>query len=486
MNNIIEKINEISTTSSVYVIGGFVRDLLLGHIPRDIDLYVNDCTLEYSNEIARIFNSKLIILDEKNKKYRILIKNNAIKNIDVSILFGKTLFEDLSKRDFTINSVAFDLKNFNYYKKNLIFIDKSVLLDFKFKKLNTISSDSFKSDPLRILRGFRFISEIGFNFSNETIKQIKFNAKFINNVSSERIKNEFFRILSSKNATDMIYKMYNYGLLSKIFPEIDDMKKSPKKYYYHDGGLLQHSFETMESLENILNKLDKYFSKSSFYIKKHFCNNTSFSENVTRIGLLKFSAFFHDNAKPETVSFKNNSIHFFKHDEYGAKKIVNRMLDLKCSKNDIEYVSFLIKYHMYPSMLIKNNVTTKKSFLKLFKKSNDNIYDLFILSMSDWHSYKKIFAYKSESLKFQKKYISDIFEYYYEFKNMEKIVNIINGNILIEKFNLKQGPWIGYILNSVLQRQKSGEILNIVDALNFVSSKLLYVEKIYKNYCIYK
>jgi tRNA nucleotidyltransferase/poly(A) polymerase len=486
LKDIIEKINKISITQNVYVIGGFVRDLLLGCISKDIDLYVNDRALEYSNEIAKTFNSKLIILDGKNKKYRILIKNNIIKNIDVSILLGKTLLEDLSKRDFTINSIAFDLKNFDNYKKNLIFFDKCVLTDLRTKKLNTVSNDSFKIDPLRMLRGFRFISEIGFNFSNETIKQIKLNAKFINNVALERIKNEFFRILSSKNITSIIYKMYKYGLLSKIFPEIDDMSKSPKKYYYHYGGLLQHSFETMESLENILNKLDKYFLKNSYYIKKHFCNNTLFSENVTRVGLLKFSAFFHDNAKPETVSFKDDKIHFFKHDEYGAEKIINRMLNLKCSKNDIEYVSFLIKYHMYPSMLIKNNAITKKTLLKLFKKSNDNIYDLFILSMSDWHSYKKIFTYKSESLKFQKKYVSDVFGYYYEFKNIKKVINVINGNILIEKFNLKQGPWIGYILNSVLDRQKSGKISNINDALNFVSNKLLYIEKIYKNYCIYK
>ncbi|MDR3253750.1 MAG: hypothetical protein LBT07_02145, partial [Endomicrobium sp.] len=296
MNELIKKINDLSQNFEVYAVGGFSRDLLLKRRYNDIDLAVNKDVLNYSKKIAYALKSKLITLDDVNKTYRIILKNNIVANIDISPFHGKSIEQDLQNRDFTFNAIAFSLKKFENFKKHIILINENILKDLKSKTINTVSVESFKVDPLRMLRAFRFAAELSFKLSSKTLRQIKQNAKLIAKASPERIKNEFFRTLSAENGVTFIKEMDKCGLLSEIFTEIKKMKKICKKHYYHPGGLFQHSFEAMESAESILNNFKKYFPENYVDIQQHFADNNVFSENITRSSLLKFTALFHDNA----------------------------------------------------------------------------------------------------------------------------------------------------------------------------------------------
>ncbi|BAG13546.1 HD domain-containing protein [Candidatus Endomicrobiellum trichonymphae] len=480
MNKLIKKINNLSKDFDIYATGGFSRDLLLKRSPIDIDLAVSRNALKYSKKIADVFNSKLITLNDTRKTYRIILKDDVITNIDISLFNGKTIKQDLQNRDFTINATAFNLKNFKNFKKHIILSDRNTLRDLKSKIVNTVSAESFKTDPLRMLRAFRFAAELNFKISKKTFKQIIKNAKLIRQSAPERIKNEFFRVLSVKNSAALIKDMDDCGLLSEIFAEIKKMKKTCRKYYYHPGGLFQHSFETVESAENILNNLKKYFPENYADMQKHFDNNATFSENITRESLLKFAALFHDSAKPETAKFENGKMHFLGHEELGAGKVKEIMLSLKSSKNDIETAVFLVSNHMRPSTLTRNNIVTKKAALKFFRDIGDNTPDLLVLSMSDWHSYKKLKVFSSKGLKLQEKSVRELLKYYYELKNAEPLSKIIDGNIIMKKFNLKPGPWIGELLNFATETQLEGTIFNTDEALKIVFSKLTHIKKKYK------
>jgi poly(A) polymerase len=373
--------------------------------------------------------------------------------------------------------MAFNLKYFENFKKHIILPSKSALKDLKSKTKNIVSAKSFKSDPLRMLRAFRFVAELHFKLSKETLRQIRQNAKLISKAAPERIKNEFLAILSVKKSVVLTSEMDKCGLLAELFGEIKKMKKTCKKYYYHPGGLFQHSFETMASAENILNNLKKYFPASHVDMQNHFETSGSFSENVTRIGLLKFTALFHDNAKPETATFKNGKMRFFCHQNRGAEKMKSIMFSAKFSKKDIEYVTSLIKHHMRLSTLTRNNIVTKKAMLKLFGDIGDKMPDLVVLSMSDWHSYKTLKVSSPKDLKIQEKSVEEILKYYYELKNAKPLPKIIDGNIIMQKFNLQPGPWIGYLLQIVVKAHQNGEVSNTDEALKLVSLKLAQVKK---------
>jgi poly(A) polymerase len=481
IKNIIEKINCLSEGFEVYVVGGFLRDLLLKRKYNDIDLAVNKNVLKYSKKIAEAFKSKLITLDDANETYRVILRDGIIANIDISLFNGDTIEQDLKRRDFTVNAIAFNLKDFKSFRRRIIFpAENGTLRDLKSRTINTVSVESFEADPLRMLRAFRFAGELNFKISQKTFKQIKHNAKLIHNIASERIKDEIFRVLSVKDAASLIKEMDNCGLISEVFYEIKAMKKASKRYYYHQGGLFQHSFETMESAENILNDLKKYFPENYIDLRKHFENNGVFSQNVTRKALLKFAAFFHDNAKPETAKFVDGKMHFFGHEMLGAEKIENIMLSLKFGRKDIETAVFLIKHHMRASTLTRNNPVTKKAALKFFRDIGCNTPDALILSMSDWHSYKKLKVFSSKILKSQEKSARELLKYYYELKNAKPLSKIIDGNVIMEKFNLKPGPWIGELLDLVFESQQEGRISNEPEALKIISLKLASVKKKYK------
>ncbi|MDR3306153.1 MAG: HD domain-containing protein [Endomicrobium sp.] len=481
MRELIKKINSVSKGYDAYAVGGFGRDLLLKRKHKDIDLVVNKAALKYAKKIAAVFKAKLVTLDEDTETYRIILKDYEVPNIDISLFNGKTIEEDLQNRDFTVNAVAFNLKYFEDFKKHIIFPNKKTLADLKSKTFNALSGRTFKTDPLRMLRAFRFVAEfIGFKFSSKTLLQIKQNAKLIKSAAPERIKNEFFRILASKNSSKLIKTMDSCGLLSEIFSEIGKMKKAKKKHYYHSGGLFQHSFETLRSAESILINLRKYFPGNYVELREHFNNGEFFSENVTRAVLLKFAALFHDNAKPETAKFENGKMRFFEHEELGANKLKEIMLSLRFGKRDIETATFLVKHHMRPSTLTRNNLVTEKATMKFFRDIGDNTPDLIVLSMSDWHSYKSLKVFSPKELKLQEKSARELIKEYYELKNAEPLPKVIDGNIIMKEFRLQPGPWVGELLNFVNEAQYERKALSKNDALKLVSSKLTHIKKKYR------
>jgi poly(A) polymerase len=472
VSEIIKKISDVSQGFDVYMVGGFPRDLILKREFNDIDLIVDKNIVDYSRKVAGAFDSKIVVLSNVDKTYRIVLKNAVFTNIDISSFAGKTVKQDLQNRDFTINAVGFNLKDFKSFKQHIVLPSKNILKDFELKTINTVSSESFEADPLRMLRAFRFSAELNFKISINTFKQIKQYAKLIRRISPERIKNEFFRVLSSKNASFLIKNMNDCKLLSEIFPEIEKMKKSRRKYYYHHGGLFQHSFETMKAAESILNSLKKYFPQNYVDLRNHFGDNAAFSESITRVGLLKFAALFHDSAKLETANFYNGKIHFLGHEKEGAKKVGEIMLSLKLGRNDVDTVTFLIGNHMRPSSLTKNDVITKKATLKFFRNSRDNTPELLILAMSDWHSYKKLKVFSTRELKSQEESVRELLKNYYDLKNAKPLSKIIDGNIIMESFALKPGPWIGELLKFALEAQQEGKISTKEEALKVLLKKI--------------
>ncbi|MDR1941918.1 MAG: HD domain-containing protein, partial [Endomicrobium sp.] len=472
MEKIAAALNSISKGYEVYAVGGFVRDLLLKRKHTDIDLAVNKNALRFAVKTAKLFNSKVVVLDDISKIYRIPLKDAPVENIDISLLDGKNIVEDLKKRDFTVNAFAFNLEKFADFKKNLTAADKKNFAHLKSKTLYSVSSGAFKADPLRMLRAFRFAAETGLTISRSLLAQIKKNAALIQKSAPERIKNEFFRILARKNCSAVVKMMDECGLLAALFSEIGKMKKAAKKYYYHPGGLFQHSFETMSAADNIISNLEKFFPDNFKDLSEHFFQNGIYSQNVGRAGILKFAALFHDSAKPETAKKEGSKMRFFGHEEAGAQKVGAIMKSLKMGKKETAAAVFLIENHMRPSTLTKNNVVTKKAALKFFRDIGDFSADLLILAMADWHSYKRLKVFAPKMLKMQEKSVRELIKLYFEFKNAKPLPKIIDGRIIMKKFKLKPGPWIGELIKIAVEKQSEGSISSQKEALDVISKKL--------------
>ena len=468
------------TDTEVYVVGGYIRDFLLKKKTLDIDLVVSEKAETFAKKLAKKINGKYFVLHSDLQVYRVAVINNPnVEYIDISLMQGKSIKEDLSRRDFTINALAVKIEDFDNIKKNIIdYFDG--LKDLKAKKINVVSKAVFLDDPLRMLRAFRFASEYKFKISKETLSLIKKSSSKISAVAGERIKNELFRILNNKKSSPYIAAIDECGLFEQIFPVVTKMKKSAKNFYYHPKGLFQHCFQTYEALENILVKLDKYFPTSKDILEQHL--NETFSENVNKKNLLKFIAVFHDCAKPECAKRMDNKMRFLGHEALGAKKTAQIMKELKMSNKEIDFAKAIISEHMRPSNLAKSEVITNRAQMRLFRDIKENTPDLLILAMSDWHSYKtlKKKIYPRKVLKQQEKSVAKLVFAYFDFINNKPKDKIVDGNILMKEFHLKPGKIIGELLQYINNAYEEGRIKDKKQALKYAKSQLTVLKKKHK------
>lgn len=472
MKKIIEIIKKLSqeTECEVFVVGGYIRNYLLKKQSDDLDITVSKNADIFAKKLATLLKGKYIVLDLKNKNYRVaLINDPVLKYIDVSLMTGKTIQEDLINRDFTINSLAVDINNFDNIKKNLIDVSGGYK-DLKNKIINVSSKNSLTTDPIRMLRAFRFASELNFNISKNTLSQIKKNAVKIKLSVCEMRKNELFRVLNNKNSIKYINAMDDCKLLENMFPFVDKMKKSAKKFYYHPKGLFQHALLTMEALEKIFTKLKNYFPDINEKLSQYLCEN--FSQNVNRKNLLKFIAIFHDCAKPKCAKKIGKIMRFLGHEIIGSKYISMIMKNLKMSNKEIEYASSVVLYHMRPSNLLKSEIVTERAKLRLFRDVGSIIPDLLILALADWHSYKPLKIYSRKGLKQQEKYVNEFMNSYFNLLIKTKKKKIIDGNILMKQLNIAPGKTVGKLLSLIKEKYEEGLIKTRQEAIVFAKKQI--------------
>jgi tRNA nucleotidyltransferase/poly(A) polymerase len=203
-----------------YIVGGTVRDILIGKDPDDIDIAVPGQSEIYARTLSEKIEGTLFILDKKRSVFRLLTKSKSPPfYYDISPLRGVDIYADLSCRDFTIDAMA------------IPFSDTSQLIDpyngkadIERKCIRIVSGDSFAADPLRLLRAFRLANTLGFGIDSDTMKGIREMSSSLRLSAKERIRDEFFRLLSSPQSIQYRNRMDNAGLLKEVLTGMDDIK----------------------------------------------------------------------------------------------------------------------------------------------------------------------------------------------------------------------------------------------------------------------
>ena len=190
--------------------------------------------------MAEKLDATFIVLDEENKIYRLVLRDK-INYLDISELQGNSIEDDLLRRDFTINAIAYDLKNGN-------FIDVTGGLDdLKNGVLRHISDKNFEEDPLRVLRAYRFMATTGFEPTVELSNALLKYACLLKQPAKERINYELMKLFGGEFASKTLLKMDESGVLEYLFPSVKEMKKVPPNSHHHLD-LFNHSVETVRQM----------------------------------------------------------------------------------------------------------------------------------------------------------------------------------------------------------------------------------------------
>jgi len=441
--NIISEIAD-EMNQETYVIGGYVRDIFLNRPSKDIDIVTVGSGIELAEQVYRKIG--------KNAKFS-FFKNFGTAQIKTSdwdvefvgarkesyshdsrnpIVENGTLEDDQNRRDFTINAIALCL-NKNRYGELVDPFDG--LTDLKNFVLRTPKNPdiTFSDDPLRMMRGIRFASELRFYLEENTFEAITRNKERIEIVSKERIADELNKIILSPKPSVGFILLEKTGLLQLIFPEIIQLKGVETK----DGvGHKDNFYHTLAVLDELATKSDNLW--------------------------LRWAALLHDIGKPRTKRFDQKlGWTFHNHNFVGEKMIPNIFREMKLPTNEkMKYVQKMVSLHMRPIVLSEEEVTDSAVRRLLFEAGND-IDDLMLLSNSDITSKnpEKVKRYR-QNFELVSRKLKDIEE-------KDRIRNFqppINGKEIMETFRLPACDAVGKIKSRIKEAILDGEIPNEHDA----------------------
>jgi poly(A) polymerase len=444
-----------------YLVGGVVRDWLLGREIKDIDIVCRDAE-KMARAIAKIKKLRVVAFEKKADEpcYRIVGRDIKELTIDITEMRGDNINEDLKRRDFRINAIAMEIISENF---SATIIDPlGGQNDLKHRLIRLCSDHAIRDDPLRMLRAIRFSAELDFTIENDTEVSINKQAFRLKESAPERVMSEMIRVFSVPNCTPYIRKMDQLGLLEVIFPEIQPMKACTQNAYHHQN-VWNHSMSVLENCENILTHLENYFGDQSALVLECL-------EKIDRRPILKIAGLFHDVGKPHTRKTKSESgrITFYGHDVKGKEILSDMAVRLKMSGKCRMLLEMLVAEHLHVVNLSKFGVK-KSTVIGFFRNQGDDAVLLIILSMADTKSKMGPSAIESEikaHLDWCRKIIA---EYFISIKKQFEEKNLISGKDLID-MGVVPGPEMGKILKKTREAQDTGKLRDKQDALDFIKS----------------
>jgi poly(A) polymerase len=455
-----------------YLVGGYIRDRLLGRASLDIDLTVGGDAVDIARQVADVFEAKFVLLDEIHQVARVVLFQNEERwYLDFATTRG-SIEEDLAKRDFTIDAIAMELDHLAAGWNLVQLIDPlDGLADLEQRLIKIAGNSAFSDDPARLLRAFRLAAEIDFCIVSETETIIKRDRELIKDVKGERIGDELGHILETSRVASSLRHLDEVGLLDLILPELAISKgvEQPKEHYWN---VFDHSLEAVAAVERLLVALTR---KGDLLDSLTFSTDLAdhFGKEVaggrTRRGLIKLAALLHDIAKPQSKRIdENGRMRFLGHGQQGASTTDSIMERLRFSSREKRMVTKMIEQHLRPGHLSNTDeMPTRRAIYRYFRDTGEVGIDTLFLGLADhlatrgpalemghWQKHVEVTQY--------------MLSRWFEEKTTVLPPNLIDGHDLIDKFGLAPGPKIGGLLEAVREAQASGEIATKEEALCFV------------------
>jgi len=467
----------------VYAIGGYLRDQLLNKFNNDLDFVVKRNSIKAAREIADFFGGDFYLLDKKRETARALIPLADQQFIvDIALINGEDIYEDLKKRDFTFNAMAK-----NIYEPDVVIDPLGGQFDLQFKRLVPCSESSFSDDPVRTLRAVRFIRNLGLDFDSKIEPAIISAAKDLNTISSERIRDEVCQILGLYDFERSYELMTKFGISDQIFPEIKILKEIAPKFP-HAHNVLTHSFRVVGYVRYFLDcildpeikseddfpgevqtLIYKYREPLIGYLKRFNTLNFSIYPLIALAGL------YHDSAKPYIAPVEDEGkIVYPNHDKKGAEIVRKRMKALAFSNEDINFVDKIIKHHMSAYLKsIGTDENPNRDIYRYFQVAKDSGIMIGIFHLADI-----IATYEDELPQFRWEAaissVEKIFNAWFNhFDDVISPAKLVTGDEIIEEFGESPGKKIGLILQKIREEQAAGMVPDKDFALDYAKRMII-------------
>jgi len=503
---LITTVKEICAARRVraWLVGGAVRDVLLGRDVHDWDIAVERNAIPLARATADRLRADVYVLDAERDVARVLVDDATI---DFARLRDVDLDRDLAGRDFTINAMAIDL---DQPGRVIDRFDGQSDLDEGI--IRAMGEAALTSDPVRMLRAVRQAASLAMAIDPQTAEWIQRHAALIAGAPAERARDELNRTLHERDAADNLLLLDAFGLLSHLLPELIALKGVTQSLPHH-WDVYEHTRRVVDALEllgtrwlgfdqadesalmlpvipdfvwdSIYLNLAPYSDPLRAHLKASLKplparapaddfdraaaveqRTVSPSAGVgSRWLLLKWTALLHDIGKPSTKAVENDGrARFFGHEDLGARLAGERLRALRFSSDEIDRVTGIIGGHMRPHWLAESPLT-RRAMYRFFRDTQDYGVDILLLSMADHlatHGPDVDRQRWAERLGL----IGQMFETYFS-RHGEVVAPppLINGHDIMQELDLPPGKQIGVVLEAIREAQASGEVTTREDAL---------------------
>jgi len=468
---------------AIYLVGGAVRDAILGREVHDLDFAVSQNALKLAKTLADKLPAAFYPLDPENDTARLVIihEDGARDILDFAGYRGKSLEDDLRGRDFSLNAIALDLHS------GEVLDPLGGLADLRAKRLRACAETSMRDDPVRILRAVRQAASYGLTIDKPTREQMKAAVPGLDAVSLERNRDEILKILAGPQPDTALRALDMLGVLPHILPELSTMKgvtQSPP----HVQDVWSHTLSVLRHLETILDLLAPQYNEeksnadlyNGLLVLKLGRYRTQLTEHLAQKlntdrplrALLFLAALYHDIEKPATRTVEESGrIRFFTHEDKGAQTILRRAIALRLSNDEMDRLKLIIAHHMrihaHTDRLRKGQPITRRAIYRFFRDTGPAGVDVILHSLADVRA-------TYETTLPQEHWVAELdicralLEAYWE--TPEEVVRppqLLNGNDLMTELGLKPGRQIGQLLEAIRESQAEGQFSSREEALAF-------------------
>ncbi len=439
-NTYLKKIGSVADEQGIeaYVVGGYVRDKLLGKEVNDIDIVVVGSGVEFARSVAERMGKRKIVTYEKFGTAMLPTEGGKIEFVGSRkesynrdsrnpVVEVGTLEEDLSRRDFTINALALSI-NGPTWGDLIDPFNGQFDLNAKIIRTPLDPLATFDDDPLRIMRAIRFSSQLGCAIDQPTLDAIPKIRDRLSIISQERITEEFMKIMASPKPSVGLRLLFDTGIMRIIFPEVADLSGVDQRQDHHHKDVFLHTCQVVDNISGM-------------------------TENV----YLRLAALLHDIAKPKTKKFVEGiGWTFHGHEEIGARMVKHIFRRLKLPFEHVPYVEKIVRLHQRPMQLVDQTVTDSAVRRILFE-AGEEIDDLMTLCRAD---------ITSKNPKLVKQYSENYDLVSAKMKEVEEKDKLrafqppVRGDEIMSLCNLPAGKLVGVLKSHIEEAILEGKIPN--------------------------
>lgn len=475
----------------VWLVGGCVRDLLLGRSVHDWDFATDRDALGMARAVADHLGGAFYPLDEERDTGRVIVRREGRRvELDFARLRGPDLESDLRDRDFTINAMAVG-------PEGELIDPTDGLTDLQARRVRAVGPQAFDRDPLRMLRAARIVAELGLRLEVQTAQWITERAGQLPRAAPERIRDELVRLLNARSVAYHLQLLDELGLMTSILPDVEALREQ-RQTTPHRYNVWWHTLMTVDAVERIWQILHCIFKESAI---RHlepamYADAPDWAWDEVREMLAPFApalvrhlrrpvvtpryrrtllllaALLHDVGKPLTVTEEvkpgqaHPLLHFYTHELVGARRAAEWMRDWRFSRAEAESVATMVRAHLRPSQIAEapGGVTGRAAY-RFFRATGDAGVEVVLLALAD---HLALWGPNLQPERWARRRAAThaLLEYFFH-RSQGAVAPppLVNGNDLMTELGLPEGPEVGRLLEAIREAQAAGEVTTREEAL---------------------